>query len=302
MSFNPNIDNSGTVRPHPLSELDCCFDFAWSNFASAHTAQPVICLRCEIRRGGNCLLLCTGIEDIFKTLRRLCSKGAENGTINMHRLYLHAALAGPACFPNVSQQQVTRDDMESVRGHGGASAMIGPWLQQDRTRSGLALKSFRPADGPAPFPKPKAGAKTCTAAAHSQQVGLEEALLMCGISSSGQLTRTEFLTRSWVGDLIDVVRETAVSLLQPTVLVDTASDAAYLIILDSARCLWGWPLRVHSARRRLLVQQTGIRCLQQIVLQSPSLGLLLAPTHDAPDRKRLSSSLRVTQIRLGEKV
>ena len=213
---------------------------------------------------------------MFKAMNRLCDKGSDNSVINIDRLCMHAALAAPMCFPHVVQQSVTRDDLERHRNQ----PALGPRLRLDRDRSGLAVKSFR-LDGPAEIPKPLLGAKTCSAPAHSQQVGFEEALLHCGISRTGQLTKTEFLTRSWPCDLLDVVKHTAVSVLHPTVLLDIESDEPYLVTLASARCLWGWPLQLLFVEHRVLVQNANISELTVLVVTSLFLGrpLGVSETH-----------------------
>lgn len=212
-----------------------------------------------------------GIEDMFKSLKRVCSKGAENGIINIDRLYMYGTLSGPACFPNVDQFRVTADDAEAVRGVGHAVDRVGPWLRQDRGRTGLALRSYR-LDARTDVPKPELGGRTCTAAAHSAQVGFEQALLQCRLGAGGQLTNTRCLTMSWASELIDVVKESAVSILQPVVLVDSTDSKAFLIVLESGRCVWGWPLRPLSVERKLLVVEAGVAELVPIVIDSPPLG------------------------------
>jgi hypothetical protein len=72
--------------------------------------------------------------------------------------------------------------------------------------------------------------------------------------------------------LVFTVQQTAVGVLEPTVLVHAASGSAYLIVLSLGRCVYGWPLRVQSAEKMLLVMAHPIRALIPIVLTSAHLG------------------------------
>ena len=213
-----------------------------------------------------------GIEDIFKTLRRLTNKGAENDIINLDRLYLMSCLAAPACFPGVAQQEVTHEDWEGIRGQGGLDEFRNILPRWNRTRTGLASGCFRPTDRAAAIPKPIPGQKTCTAAAHSQQVALEECLLECELLPNGKFQDTGVITKSWVSGLVHTVQQTAVGVLEPTVLVAETIGCAYLVILSLGRCVWGWPLRVLSTEKLLLTMVHPIPNLVPIVLTSPFPG------------------------------
>jgi hypothetical protein len=213
-----------------------------------------------------------GIEDIFKSLRRLTDKGAENEVINLDRMYLMSCLAAPACFPSVAQEDITQADWEGCRGQGGLDEFRGILPRWNRTLTGLARGCFRPTERTTEIPKPIAGQKTCTSAAHSQQVALEECLLACNLLPDGSFENITAITHSWASGLVFTVQQTAVGVLEPTVLVHEASGCAYLIVLSLGRCVYGWPLRVHSAEKMLLVMAHPIRALVPIVLTSPHLG------------------------------
>jgi hypothetical protein len=210
-----------------------------------------------------------GIEDIFKSLRRLTDKGAENEVINLDRMYLMSCMAAPACFPSVAQEEITQADWEGCRGQGGLDEFRGILPRWNRTRTGLASGCYRPMERATEIPKPIAGQKTCTSAAHSQQVALEECLLDCSLLPDGSFETMTAMTHSWVSGLVFTVQQTAVGVLEPTILVHEASGCAYLIVLSLGRCVYGWPLRVQGA---LLVMAHPIRALVPIVLTSPHLG------------------------------
>ena len=72
--------------------------------------------------------------------------------------------------------------------------------------------------------------------------------------------------------LVWTVQQTAVGVLEPSVLVDETSGNAYLIVLSLGRCVWGWPLRVENAEKMLLVMAHPMQALVPIVLTSPHLG------------------------------
>jgi hypothetical protein len=213
-----------------------------------------------------------GIEDIFKSLRRLTDKGAENEVINLNRMYLMSCMAAPACFPSVAQEEITQADWEDCRGHAGLDEFRGILPRWNRTRTGLASGCFRPTERATEIPKPIAGQKTCTSAAHSQQVALEECLLDCSLLPDGSFETITAITHSWVSGLIFTVQQTAVGVLEPTVLVHEASGCAYLIVLSLGRCVYGWPLRVQNAEKMLLVMTHPIQALVPIVLTSAHLG------------------------------
>jgi hypothetical protein len=80
------------------------------------------------------------------------------------------------------------------------------------------------------------------------------------------------LTHSWSSSLVFTVQQTAVGVLEPSVLVHETSGSAYLIVLSLGRCVWGWPLRVESADKMLLVMAHPVQALVPIVLTSPHLG------------------------------
>jgi hypothetical protein len=46
----------------------------------------------------------SGVEDIFKVLRRLTKKGSENNKIALQRLYQMGHLAAQTAFPNILQE------------------------------------------------------------------------------------------------------------------------------------------------------------------------------------------------------
>ena len=132
--------------------------------------------------------------------------------------------------------------------------------------------AFRHTEKATEIPKPIPGQKTCTAAAHSQQVALEECLLDCTLLPDGSFQNITAITHSWASGLVYTVQQTAVGVLVPSVLVHETSGSAYLIVLSLGRCVWGWQLRVHSAEKILLVMVHPIRALVPIVLTSPHLG------------------------------
>jgi hypothetical protein len=192
-----------------------------------------------------------------------------------------SCLAAPACFPSVAQEEITREDWESARGQGGLAELREILPRWNRTRTGLASGCYRPTEKATEIPRPIAGQKTCTSAAHSQQVAMEECLLDCALLSDGSFSTITALTHSWSSSLVFTVQQTAVRVTEPSVLVDETSGTAYLIVLSLGRCVWGWPLRVENAEKMLLVMVHPIRALVPIVLTSPSLGLaiLIQPIH-----------------------
>ena len=155
---------------------------------------------------------------------------------------------------------------------GGLDEFRGILPRWNRTCTGLASGCFRPTEKATEIPKPIPGQKTCTAAAHSQQVALEECLLDCTLLPDGSFQNITAITHSWASGLVYIVRQTAVGVLEPSVLVHETSGSAYLIVLSLGRCVWGWPLRVHNAGKMLLVMVHPIRALVPIVLTSPHLG------------------------------
>jgi hypothetical protein len=187
-------------------------------------------------------------------------------------MYLMSCLAAPACFPSVAQEEITQDDWECTRGRSGLEEFRDILPRWNRTRTGLAESCFRPTERVTEIPRPIAGQKTCTSAAHSQQVALEECLLDCALMPDGTFETTTALTHSWSSSLVFTVQQTAVGVLEPSVLVHETSGSAYLIVLSLGRCVWGWPLRVESAEKMLLVMAHPIQALVPIVLTSPYLG------------------------------
>jgi hypothetical protein len=187
-------------------------------------------------------------------------------------MYLMSCLAAPACFPSVAQQEVTLDDWESIRGQGGLEECRNILPRWNRTRTGLASGCYRPAEKVDAIPKPIPGQKTCTAAAHSQQVALEECLLACELLPCGKFQDTMAITMSWASGLVHTVEQTAVGVLEPTVLVAETTGCAYLVVLSLGRCVLGWPLRVLNTEKLLLAMVHPIQNLVPIVLTSPFLG------------------------------
>jgi hypothetical protein len=189
-----------------------------------------------------------------------------------------SCLAAPACFPSVAQEEITREDWESTRGQGGLAEFREILPRWNPARTGLASGCYRPSATATEIPRPIAGQKTCTSAAHSQQVALEECLLDCALLPDGSFQTITAITHSWSSSLVFTVRESAVGVLEPSVLVDETSGNAYLIVLSLGRCVWGWPLRVQSAEKMLLVMAHPVRALVPIVLTSPHLGPVI-PTY-----------------------
>lgn len=216
-------------------------------------------------RGGGCR---SGIEDLFKAIRRLISKGSENDVVHVERMFMAAAQAAPATFPAVAQQAVTADDWEAAAGHGGLRQQREVLPRWNRTGTALGEACWRPEKHTAP-PKPQPGQITCGAPAHSQQVSLEECLLATELATDGSFRSLEAVTCSWVCSLVWTVHETAVGLIDPSVLVDTQTGTAFLVVLNSGRCVWGWPLRVHDADRGLLTLVHPVTQLTPIVLTNP---------------------------------
>jgi hypothetical protein len=97
-------------------------------------------------------------------------------------------------------------------------------------------------------------------------------LLDCSLLPDGSFETITAITHSWVSGLIFTVQQTAVGVLEPTVLVHEASGCAYLIVLSLGRCVYGWPLRVQNAEKMLLVMTHPIQALVPIVLTSAHLG------------------------------
>ena len=64
-----------------------------------------------------CIKKLSGIEDIFKALRRQSKKG-ENTCVNVQRLYDMAAKASAHAYPDILQQPVRADDVAEATGQG----------------------------------------------------------------------------------------------------------------------------------------------------------------------------------------
>jgi hypothetical protein len=183
-----------------------------------------------------------------------------------------SCLAAPACFPSVAQEDISPTDWENIRGRGGLDECRAILPRWNRSLSGLASGCYRPTARATQIPRPVAGQKTCTSAAHSQQVAMEECLLDCALLPDGTFQTTTALTHSWTSSLVFTVQQIAVRVMEPSVLVDETSGCAFLIVLSLGRCVWGWPLRVENVERMLLVMVHPIQALVPVVLTSPHLG------------------------------
>jgi hypothetical protein len=203
-----------------------------------------------------------------------------------------SCMAAPACFPSVAQEEITPTDWENTRGQGGLDEFREILPRWNRTRTGLASGCFRPTEKATEIPRPIAGQKTCTSAAHSQQVALEECLLDCALLPDGSFQTVTAITHSWSSGLVFTVQQTAVGVLEPSVLVDETSGNAYLIVLSLGRCVWGWPLRVENAEKMWLVMANPIQALVPIVLTSPNLGpaTSISPMHCPAEQFNIQAS------------
>ena len=187
--------------------------------------------------------MCPGIENIFKTARRLFKKGAENGVVNMGRVYDVLATAAVKHFRNVRQEQITNDDRERCYGRGALDDVRRYVAQLDRQKTSLGKQTFGPTNK-TKIEKPQPGHKTCGAAAHSQQVAYEECLLALEMHPDGHFVDLAPITQSWAAGLVHTVCETAIDLDSPVVLADVRSGQAFLAVLQLSRCVMGWPLKM----------------------------------------------------------
>jgi hypothetical protein len=183
-------------------------------------------------------------------------------------MYEMSSKAALKCFPNVAQQTVTADDVENIYGRGGLDALQKTLPFLNREKAALATKCFNPIRPMPAIAKPTLGQKTCGASAHSQQVALEECLLRLELGPSGEILDLTPLTKSWTCELVYTVKETAVNVDAPTLIVNMLSGSSWLVVLASSRCLWGWPLRVLGPERKLCLQHP-IKALDPIVLTEP---------------------------------
>ena len=181
-----------------------------------------------------------GVEDIFKTFRRLSKHGSENGIFSIDRLYDVGKSAAEVAWPNVMQEDVNVDDLERRWGKGkwGDLPRIVPKLGQNRRC--LARSVFR-TPTKSWLPKPSEADISMAPAAHSRQWAYEECLLHCQLSPEGTFVSTLALDHSWACRLVHSVSVEAIDLDSPTVLADNDGQA-FLPVLELGRCLLAWPL------------------------------------------------------------
>lgn len=140
---------------------------------------------------------------------------------------------------------VTKDHLEAFHGDQLHTVIenVQARLKDDNSRLTKAVYHVK---GTSPWlPKPKPTGKTCTPAAHTQQVGLEECLLQW--SGKTCIHDLAVLTKSWTCDLVHTVADSATDLENPVVLISEKRSRAWLIIASLGRCLLGWPLKVADA-------------------------------------------------------
>ena len=224
------------------------------------------------------------MEDVFQRLHRLVSKGAENRVISVERLFYRITQATRKTFPNVCQATVSAEELEATSGYNRSAACDGVVACLHRGR--LAKQAYTVKTSGHWLPKIEPGYKTCSAAAYSQQIGLEECLLRCTLDpergrdgrmapDSGPaghgLGDLHFLTRSWACGFVRTVAETAKDVLHPWVLVQEQTASIWLAVASLGRCLLGWPLTVRSEEENFLVPHRPIRLadLQRIIITDP---------------------------------
>ena len=184
-----------------------------------------------------------GIENTFKTARRLVKKGSENGVIGVGRLFDALASSAVKAFPNVKQEQITSDDRERCWGRGALEELRPYVAHMNRQRTGLGKRMFGPTHK-TQIKKPEPGHKTCGASAHSRQVAYEECLVQLEIHPDGHFVDLAPITRSLAAGLVHTVAATAPDLDSPVVLADVRSGRCFLAVLQLSRCVMGWPLKV----------------------------------------------------------
>jgi hypothetical protein len=190
------------------------------------------------------------------------------------------AHAAPACFPAFSQPSVSPDSWEQSWGRSGLEEVRSILPKLDRSQQRLGDSCWNPESSARSMglPKPSEGQLTCTSAAHSQQVALEECLLATELTASGTLASFDQLTRSWACELVHTVAATAINVLDPAILVHEPSRTTILAVLNAGRCIWGWPLEVWSSAERLLTWRHPVARLIPIVLTSPYPGVSTVST------------------------
>ena len=212
------------------------------------------------------------MENIFKAFRRLARRGSENGCLSIDRVYNIGSSAAQAAFPNVYQDQVSVDEMESLYGRGNWNK-ARECLQLGRTGKALARSTYRSADS-AWIRKPKVSDRTMAPSAHSQQIAFEECLLSAELGRDGSFVDTRALTHSWYCKLIHTVGAEAKNCEEPVVLVHRASGSAFLIVLSLARCLMAWPLSVVSVADAVL-GLCPLKELMPLIITNPCLSVSL---------------------------
>ena len=175
--------------------------------------------------------------------------------------------AAASCFPNVAQQSVSADDVENLYGRGGIEELKKTLPFLGLGKAALAASCFNPIKPKPSIPKPVLGQKTCSGPAHSQQVALEECLLRLNLGPSGEILDFAPLTKSWTCELVYTVKEIAVNVDAPTLIVHMMTGRSWVVVLGSSRCLWAWPLKVQGERKLCL--QHPIKVLEPIVLTEP---------------------------------
>jgi hypothetical protein len=229
-----------------------------------------------------------GIEDMFKRLRRVCEKGAENKIVSVERLYDVAAKAARQAFPNVGQEAVTTSGLEKSAGDGWDAALAGLCASVDPTRRRLSKAVYHVRTGSTWLPKPIPGFKTCSAPAYSQQVGFEECLLQWGggIDEEG----LSIFTKSWACGLVHTVAASALDLGMPVVLASESEGQAWLIIACLGRCLLGWPLSVSVGAANAADAADGAGFLYPIVPMTVAGLRKLVVTKPCPNQLVLNSN------------
>ena len=198
----------------------------------------------------------TGVEDVFKVVRRLTTKGTENKKVGLQRLYQIAHHGARSAFPGIHQEcidaEMFADSMRLPR----ATVTAGTVARLSRGQFALGQAAFQVSLRGSPIPRPQTGYKTCAPAGHSKQVGIE--LLMANLipkrRPGGQafFENAILVRRCWAAGLVHTVAEQATNLQQPAVLVDANLGCAFLAVVVLGPCILGWPLYALEGREAAL--------------------------------------------------
>ena len=111
------------------------------------------------------------------------------------RLFDVIAKGSKQAFPNVGQHKITADDLERSVGDQWETVLAGVTARLDKNPARLTKATYHVKKTAPWLSKPLPGWKTCTPAAHTQQIGMEECLLQW--SGSRDADALSVLTRSW---------------------------------------------------------------------------------------------------------